>query len=61
MTTRKPLDPKCNGSITCTVEKHVVVRSSSRGTTITHVRLTQGQRRTLGERQNIHRARNAAD
>lgn len=50
MTARKPLHPECTGSVTCTVQNHVYVRrNGARGSTISHIKLTRGQRKTLKE------------
>jgi hypothetical protein len=52
MSTRKPLHPECNGSITCTVERHVRAKPVGRsGVTLAHIPLSLGQRKTLRERQ----------
>lgn len=48
---RKPLHPECNGSVTCTVEGHVTSRRYRNGWSFDHIPLTQGQRKTLRERQ----------
>ena len=53
MSARKPLDPDCNGSVTCPVEGHVITRIRKRDGRIKwkHTPLTLGQRKTHRERK----------
>lgn len=52
MTNRKPLPRACDGNFDCPVPDHVVGKRAASGkTSVNHIRLTQGQQRTLDERR----------
>ena len=52
MSSRKPLDPKCDGGILCPVDDHVITQRIGFNTQVRkHIKLTRGQVKTLSERR----------
>lgn len=56
MAARKPLPANCNGSIDCPAAEHVEFARNGMGFRFTHIKLTEGQRKTLRERRALARS-----
>lgn len=50
MNARKPVDPNCDGSVICQVDGHVLGRWSGGNRVFEHIPLTNGQQKTIRER-----------